>query len=297
MEAVIQTAIPGLEPPRRGKVREVYDLGDELLIVATDRISAFDVILPQGIPGKGQILTQMSAFWFDRLAPLGPHHLVSTDDALIASRVGDLPELHGRSSLARKAQPLPIEAVVRGYLTGSLYKEYQRHGGMVHGLALPDGLLDGSQLREPIFTPATKASEGHDENISWAQTVDLIGQEVAERVREWSLALYERGLAHAQERGIILADTKFEFGLTDGGLILIDEVLTPDSSRYWSAESWTPGQAQPSFDKQYVRDYLETLHWDKKPPGPDLPASVVAGTQDRYREAFRRIVGHEPKIG
>ena len=294
MQAVMRTAIPGLGEPRRGKVREVYNLGDDLLIVATDRISAFDVVMANGVPGKGVVLNQISAFWFDKLKGVCPNHVLSIDDRVVAARVGaDLPELHGRCTIARRAEPLTIECVARGYIAGSLFKEYKAQGGKVHGLDLPDGLLDGSRLPEPIFTPATKAQEGHDENISFNQAVDLVGREVAEQARTWTLELYSRAAAHAESVGIILADTKFEFGLTNDGLIWIDEALSPDSSRFWEADQWRPGGAQPSFDKQYVRDFLETLEWDKRPPGPVLPPDVVEGTQRRYLEAYRRLVGRD----
>lgn len=294
MQAVMQTSAPGLGQPRRGKVREVYDLGSELLIVATDRISAFDVIMANGVPGKGVILNQLSAFWFDRLKGTCPNHVVSTADSEIEARVeADLPALHGRSTIARKAEPLTIECVARGFIAGSLYKDYKAHGGRILGLDLPDGLLDGSKLPDPIFTPATKAQEGHDENITFDQAADLVGREVAELARDWTMKLYKQAAAHAATCGLILADTKFEFGMTADGLIWIDEALTPDSSRFWETDKWRPGGAQPSYDKQYVRDYLETLNWDKQPPGPALPEDVVAGTQARYLEAFRRLTGRE----
>jgi phosphoribosylaminoimidazole-succinocarboxamide synthase len=289
---LLHTAVAGLPPPRVGKVREVYDLGAEVLIVATDRISAFDVVMANGIPDKGAILNQMSAFWFAFLQGVCPNHVVTVKDAEIAQRLpSSHPELAGRTLLARKTEPLPVECVARGYLTGSLYKEYKTQGGKLHGLELPENLEDGSRLPEPIFTPATKATVGHDENISFAQMVDRVGTEVAERARAWTLELYRQAAAHAIERGIIIADTKFEFGLVDSELILIDEALTPDSSRFWSVETWRPGQAQPSYDKQFVRDYLETLTWDKKPPGPELPEPVIQGTRARYLEAFERLTG------
>lgn len=291
MVALLHTALPGLPPPKVGKVREVYDLGEELLIVATDRISAFDVVMANGIPDKGRILNQMSAFWFAKLADFGRTHVLSTDDSVIASRLKNpAPELAGRATLAVKARPLPVECVARGYLTGSLLKEYRAYGE-VHGLPLPAGLEDGSPLDEPLFTPATKATEGHDENISFARMVELVGQEVADQARSWTLALYKAAAAHCAEAGILLADTKFEFGLTDDGLVWIDEALTPDSSRFWDTAGYRVGQAQPSYDKQFVRDYLETLDWDKQPPGPVLPEDVVARTRAKYVEAFERIVG------
>ena len=290
----MQTRIPGLGEPRRGKVREVYPLGEDLLIVATDRISAFDVVMANGVPGKGVVLNQISAFWFDRLKGTCPNHVVSSDDGEVARRLGaNLPELKGRCTVARKAVPLTIECVARGYIAGSLFKEYRAQGGKVHGLDLPKGLLDGSKLPEPVFTPATKAQEGHDLNISFEAAASMVGREVAGQVRDWTLQLYSQAAAHAESCGLILADTKFEFGSTPDGLIWIDEALSPDSSRFWDASLWKPGGAQPSFDKQYVRDYLEALDWDKRPPGPTLPPEVVAGTQRRYLEAYRRLTGLE----
>jgi len=283
--------ISELPPPRSGKVRDVYDLGNEVLIVASDRISAFDVIMENGIPGKGVILTQMSNFWFELLSNICPNHLVETSDDAILERVpGNDAHLMGRSVVARKAKPLPIECVVRGYITGSLLKEY-RADANVHGLKLPAGLEDGSLLPQPIFTPATKAAVGHDENISAQRARDLIGAETYEIVEKWSIEIYRRASDHAAKSGIILADTKFEFGWTDDGVIWIDEALTPDSSRFWPVEGWKPGQPQPSFDKQFVRDYLEQIQWDKTPPGPRLPDKVVAGTQKKYIEAFERLTG------
>ena len=295
MQAVLRTSVPGLGEPRRGKVREVYTLSEtELLIVATDRISAFDVVMANGVPGKGVVLNQLSAFWFDRLKGTCPNHLVSVDDRVIGARLAvDLPELRGRCALALKAEPLTIECVARGYISGSLFKEYRQQGGGVHGLDLPDGLQDGDRLPEPIFTPATKAQEGHDENITFERAADMVGRDVARQARDWTLELYSQAAKHAESCGIILADTKFEFGLTPDGLVWIDEALTPDSSRFWEASTWQPGGPQPSFDKQYVRDFLETLDWDKRPPGPTLPPEVVAGTQARYLEAFKRLTGRE----
>lgn len=291
MLALLETALPNLSPSRKGKVREVYDLGDCLLIVATDRISAFDVVMANGIPDKGRILTGLSAFWFDRLGGVAPHHVLSTDDAEIAQRVGAIDSLRGRSMLARKAKPLAIECVARGYITGSLFKEYRTQGGGVHGLALPDGLVDADRLPEAIFTPATKAEEGHDENLSFAQACDIVGRETAETVRDWTLKLYAQAAEYAATKGLILADTKFEFGETEDGLIWIDEALTPDSSRYWDAGLYHPGGPQPSYDKQFVRDYLETIRWDKRPPGPTLPDDVVAKTRAKYVEAYERLTG------
>lgn len=292
MAELLHTALPGLPPPRVGKVREVYDLGDELLIVATDRISAFDVVMANGIPDKGRILNQMSSFWFEMLGDVSPHHIISTDDAEIGLRLkSHQPELQGRTTLARKARPLAIECVARGYISGSLLKEYRTAGGQVHDLDLPDGLIESSQLAEPIFSPATKAVEGHDENISFRQACDIVGHETAEQVRTWTLELYERAARHSATVGLILADTKFEFGETDDGIIWIDEALTPDSSRYWEASLYSPGHSQASYDKQFVRDYLETLGWNKQPPGPVLPGEIVAKTRGKYMEAFERITG------
>lgn len=292
MPELLHTAIWGLPPARIGKVREVIDLGDELLIVATDRISAFDCVMANGIPDKGRILNQMSAFWFELLADVIPNHVISVDDEVIASRLTrPQPELQGRTTLARKAEPLAIECVARGYICGSLFKEYRASGGGVHELDLPDGLIDSQQLAEPIFTPATKNQVGHDENISFRQAADIVGTEVAEKVRDVTLEIYRRAAVHCAAQGIILADTKFEFGLTPDGVIWIDEALTPDSSRFWPADTYEPGKSQPSYDKQYVRDYLETLEWDKRPPGPRLPDDVVARTREKYVQAYERITG------
>lgn len=274
-----------------GKVRDVYDAGDgNLLLVASDRLSAFDVVMGEPIPDKGRVLTAMSAFWFDHLADVVPNHLLSTDLADLPPAVQS-PGLAGRFMLCRRAEMLPVECIVRGYLTGSAWKEYQGSGSM-HGAALPAGLLEASALGEPVFTPSTKAEVGdHDENISFSRAESLVGSELAHALREASIALYQRGAAWAAERGIIVADTKFEFGLVDGALVLADEVLTPDSSRFWPADAWTPGATPPSFDKQPVRDYLDGLDWDKRPPPPPLPADVVRATSARYREAYQRICG------
>lgn len=290
MPALLTTALPGLPPPKVGKVREVYDLGDELLIVATDRISAFDVVMVNGVPGKGRILNLMSAWWFDRLGDVCPNHVISVSDEEVARRAPQ-PELRGRTTIARKCRPLPVECVARGYIAGSLFKQYGTEGSDVHGLSLPKGLRESARLPEPIFTPATKAEEGHDENIDWTRTVDLVGREVAEQARDWTLALYRRAAEHAASVGLILADTKFEFGLADDGLVWIDEALTPDSSRYWPADHYEPGGPQPSYDKQYVRDYLETIAWDKTPPGPRLPETVVENTRRKYVEAYETVTG------
>lgn len=262
MPTLLHTAVYGLPPPKVGKVREVYDLGSELLIVATDRISAFDAVMANGIPDKGCILTQMSNFWFEELADVCPHHVISTSDDDVQSRCPQpQPELARRSIIAKKAKPLAIECVARGYISGSLYKEYLQEGGAVHDLGLPAGLVDSSRLVTAIFTPATKADQGHDENISFAKACDVVGKEVAELARHWTLRLYQRATEHCAEHGIILADTKFEFGLTEDGLIWIDEALTPDSSRFWSVERYEPGRSQPSFDKQFLRDWLEQSGW------------------------------------
>ena len=294
MAALLTADLAGLGTPRKGKVREVYDLGDRLLLVTTDRISAFDVVMANGIPDKGRILNQMSAFWFRHFEATVPHHMISVDDQDVAEVVGAYrSDLRGRCMVSRKARPLTIECVARGYIAGSLFKEYRHEGGKVHGLDLPDGLHDGSRLPEPIFTPATKAEEGHDENISFSTAAEMVGREVAEQARDWTLMLYSKAAEHAEKAGLILADTKFEFGLTDEGLIWIDEALSPDSSRYWEASLYHPGGPQPSFDKQYVRDYLETLDWNKQPPGPELPEDVVMNTRAKYVEAFERITGQK----
>jgi phosphoribosylaminoimidazole-succinocarboxamide synthase len=287
---VLQTAIPGV-PVRRGKVRDVYDLGDRLLLVSTDRISAFDWVLPTGIPDKGRILTQLSAFWFDLLKE--PNHLLSTDVTAMDLPPGaDKAELAGRSSLVRKAKVVPIECVVRGYLAGSGWKEY-RTSGTVCGIRLSPGLLESSQLPQPIFTPATKAETGHDENVSFERTVEVVGRETAEELRRRSIALFARGAEFARQRGIIIADTKFEWGVVDGQLILIDELLTPDSSRFWPADQYQPGRGQPSFDKQFVRDWLESTSWDKNSTPPALPEDVVRKTREKYVEAYQRITGRQ----
>lgn len=293
MPALLSASLPGLPPPvGHNKVRELYDLGDELLIVTTDRISAFDVIMANGIPDKGRVLNLMSAFWFKRFEALCPNHVISVEDEVVRERVPSWSEnLRGRCLIARKARPVKLECVARGYLAGSLYKEYRQHGGNVNGLALPTGLSESARLSEPLFTPATKAEEGHDENLSWAQAVDLVGLETATTLRDWTLTLYERAAAYAEGKGLILADTKFEFGETDDGLIWIDEALTPDSSRYWDAALYAPGGAQPSFDKQFVRDYLESIGFNKQPPGPALPDDVVTRTREKYLAAYERIVG------
>ena len=291
MKILRETHFAGLVPSARGKVRDIYNLGDKLLIVATDRLSAFDVILPTPIPDKGRVLTQLSLFWFDLLKDAVPNHVLSATD--FPARFNQFKdELAGRSMIVRKTQPLPIECVVRGYVSGSAWKDY-RNTGKICGITLPTGLRESDRLPEPIFTPATKAATGHDENIPFEQAAALIGKELADKVRTVSLEIYRRAAAYAEPRGVILADTKFEFGLLDNGLIWIDEALTPDSSRFWPAARYNPGGPQPSFDKQFVRDYLERIRWPKTPPGPELPAEVVAATRAKYREAFRLLAGRE----
>jgi phosphoribosylaminoimidazole-succinocarboxamide synthase len=289
---LLETRLNGIAPDRQGKVRDIFDLGDSLLMVATDRISAFDHVLGSGIPDKGKVLTQLSAFWFERTAAIVPNHLLTTAVAAYPPemrRHADL--LGGRSMLVRKTEPVPIECVARGYLSGSGWKEYVAQEA-VCGVALPPGLRESDRLPEPIFTPATKALSGHDVNVSEADAGRLVGEALVRRLRELTLALYRLGAAHAESCGIILADTKFEFGLTGTGeIILIDEAMTPDSSRYWPADRYRPGGPQPSFDKQYVRDYLEEIRWNKEPPVPSLPAEVVLRTRDKYVEAFRRLTG------
>jgi len=294
---VLQTDIPGLQRFRTGKVRDVYAAGDVLVIIATDRISAFDYVLGSGIPDKGRILTQLSAFWFDHLRDIVPNHVISLDPAaypMPAREHADL--LRGRSMLVQRTSPVPIECVARGYLAGSAWKEYQRTGG-VCGIALPPGLRESERLPAPIFTPATKAESGHDENVSTTEAAALIGADAVSRLEGLTLALYARASAHAESRGIILADTKFEFGWTGepgaSDLILIDEALTPDSSRFWPSDAYRPGGPQPSYDKQFVRDYLEAIGWNKQPPVPVLPADVVQRTREKYVDAFRLLTGRE----
>ena len=290
-EPLLQLELPGVRKLKSGKVREIFDLNDRLLFVATDRISAFDCIMPNGIPRKGEVLTQISYFWFAQTEAFQPNHLLSHgDDPLPASLQPYAAQLARRSMIVKKATPLAIECVVRGYLAGSGWKEYREHE-TVCGIKLPPGLKESSELPAPIFTPATKAESGHDENISFAQAAEIVGAEVAEQARAASVKLYRFARDYARRRGIIIADTKFEFGLLDGKLMLIDEVLTPDSSRFWPADQYQPGKAQPSFDKQFVRDYLETLDWDKTPPAPALPPDVVARTQAKYLDAYERLTG------
>ena len=291
---LLDTRLNGIRPDRHGKVRDLFDLGDRLLLVATDRISAFDYVLGSGIPDKGKVLTQLSAFWFAHTAGIVTNHLLSTDMSDLPAALQPHRELlQGRSMLVRKTTPLAIECVARGYLSGSGWKEYEASGA-VCGVTLPPGLSESERLPAPIFTPATKASTGHDINISEAEAGALIGEPLVTEVRNLTLSLYAAGASYAESHGIILADTKFEFGVTDTGeLILIDEAMTPDSSRYWPIDQYAPGGPQPSFDKQFVRDYLEHIHWNKQPPVPSLPADVVDKTRDKYLEAFRRLTGRE----
>lgn len=319
-DTILKTDIQGVPRFITGKVRDVYDLGDALLLVTTDRLSAFDVVLPTGIPDKGRVLTQLSAFWFDHTKDIVANHVITTDIDEIASRlkaagatnVDDalLASLEGRSLLGKKCQAVPLECVVRGYLAGSGWADYKKlfaHGGEVilHGHHLPVGLRESDKLPAPIFTPSTKAAEGHDESVDAKRAVEIVGQELFDKLQSTSIALYQAASDYAAERGLIIADTKFEFGLTypqplpegkgaaEPELILIDEALTPDSSRFWDASIYKPGKSQPSFDKQYVRDYLLTLDWDKTYPGPELPVDVAKNTADKYREAYRRLTGHE----
>lgn len=288
---ISETNFPGLKLRGRGKVRDIYELGDELLIVATDRLSAFDLVLPTPIPDKGKVLTQLSLFWFDKLAGIVPNHVIAaTNFSGELARYAD--SLDGRAMVVRKTNPLPIECVVRGYISGSGWKDYQKTG-TICGIRLSPGLRESDRLPQPIFTPSTKATTGHDENISFDETVRRIGRPLAEKLRDTSLTLYSHALEHAASRGIIIADTKFEFGLAGNELIWIDEALTPDSSRFWPSDQYVPGHAQPSFDKQYVRDYLEKIGWNKQPPAPGLPDEVVTATQNKYREAYQRVTGHD----
>ncbi len=291
-EPLLELELPGVRKLKSGKVREVFDLGQHLLFVASDRISAFDCVMPNGIPRKGEVLTQLSYFWFVQTAAIVPNHLVSkAGDPLPPALQRFSGQLDRRSMIVKKAQPLPIECVVRGYLSGSGWKDYQKTGA-VCGLKIPPGLRESSRLPEPLFTPATKAETGHDENISFAQACKITGPEIAGKARDLSLKIYSFAAEYALKRGIIIADTKFEFGLIDGILVLIDEVLTPDSSRFWPADRYEAGRGQPSFDKQFVRDYLETLSWNKQPPAPPLPPEVIARTTGKYLEAYERLTGH-----
>jgi phosphoribosylaminoimidazole-succinocarboxamide synthase len=294
MATVHTTSLSGYPLFRRGKVRDVYDLGDRLLMVASDRISAFDVVMAEPIPEKGALLTQIAAYWFEQLAHIVPNHVISMDvDTLDNCTADEKQMLHGRSMIVRKTSPLPVECVVRGYLSGSGWKEYQA-SHTVCGISLPAGYVESSKLAEPIFTPATKAEEGHDENISFDVAAKILGDDVANAVRDYSIALYNAASELVASKGLILADTKFEFGIDDSGeIILIDEALTPDSSRYWLTESYAPGTAQMNFDKQMLRDWLETTSWDKTPPPPTLPEDVIQGTRAKYIEAYERITGQQ----
>ena len=290
-EVIIQTDLSGLNLLRRGKVRDIYEYGDKLLLIATDRISAFDVVLPTAIPMKGAVLTQLSQFWFEMMHDIVPNHLIGTDVEKFPEDLKRFREvLRLRSMLSVKAEMFPVECVARGYLAGSGWTEYKERSS-VCGIPLPAGLRECDRLPEPIFTPATKAESGHDINISFDETVKIIGQESATKLRDLTLQIYNRAAEYALPRGIILADVKFEFGIHDGKIILCDELLTPDSSRFWPRTSYRPGKPQPSFDKQYVRDYLEQIHFDKKPPGPELPPAVVRGTTEKYLEAYRLLTG------
>jgi phosphoribosylaminoimidazole-succinocarboxamide synthase len=295
-DAVWQTELQGLPAPRRGKVRDIYDLGDSLLLVATDRLSAYDHILRPAIPGKGRVLTQLTTFWMERFAGVVPNHLIATElDEMPPEVRRHAATLEGRSALVRKAKVVPFECVARGFLAGSAFKEY-RQSGTACGIQLPTGLERASELPKPIFTPATKAESGHDENVSFEFLANAIGAEPARALRDLTLVLYAAGAEHARSVGLLLADTKFEFGTIDGQLVLIDEALTPDSSRYWEAAAWSPGTEPASFDKQFVRNWLDASGWDHESTPPELPPEVVAGTRERYVEAFRRLTGSQPKL-
>ncbi len=285
-KVVLETNVPNLKLRARGKVRDIYDDGDRLLFIATDRISAFDYILATGIPEKGRVLTQMTLFWLDFLRDVIPNHYLSSDMS------GLPPELEGRSMWVKKANMIDIECVARGYISGSGWKDYQRTGA-VCGIPLPKGLKESNQLPEPIFTPATKAQTGHDENISFDQAAQIIGTDLAGKLRDLTLRIYKKASDYARGKGIIIADTKFEFGMIEGQIILCDEVLTPDSSRFWPLETYSPGGAQPSYDKQFVRDYLESIHWNKQPPAPALPEDVTRRTSEKYKEAYRTLTGRD----
>jgi phosphoribosylaminoimidazole-succinocarboxamide synthase len=292
-QVILETDFPGVERHARGKVRDIYRVDDRLLIVATDRISAFDYILPTGIPDKGRVLTQLSIFWFDFLRDVTPTHFLTADvDAYPKTLAPYREALEGRSMLVKRAKMVDIECVARGYLSGSGWKEY-RQQGTVCGIRLPAGLRESDRLPEPIFTPATKAQTGHDENISFEHMAELVGADLSDRLRRLTLDIYTRAARYAESRGIIIADTKFEFGFVGDQLVLGDEVLTPDSSRFWPAESYRPGGAQESFDKQFVRDYLESIHWDKQPPAPPLPEEVAAQTGEKYRQAYAKLTGRQ----
>lgn len=290
-DVVLKVDMPEIGIPRRGKVRDIYDLGDKLLLIATDRVSAFDVVLPKGIPGKGKVLTEISLFWFREMERIISNHIIT-------AKVDEFPEevkkyrdvLEGRSMLVRKASPFPVECIVRGYLSGSGWKEYKEKGS-VCGIKLPQGLLESSRLEDPIFTPSTKTAEGHDINISFKEMINIVGKDTAERLKYLSLSIYTAAREIAEKKGIIIADTKFEFGLLNDEVILIDELLTPDSSRFWSLKDYRVGQGQDSYDKQIVRDYLLTLKWDKRPPGPPLPEEIIRKTSSRYREILKILTG------
>ncbi|MBI5374259.1 MAG: phosphoribosylaminoimidazolesuccinocarboxamide synthase [Candidatus Schekmanbacteria bacterium] len=289
-ETVSKTNFSGLKLVKRGKVRDIYDLGDKLLIVATDRLSAFDVILPNGIPYKGKVLTALSKFWFDKIKDVVPIHVVSFDVKDYPPECAPYKEtLRGRSMLVLKTEVIPVECVVRGYLSGSAFEEYKRTGGTVSGINLGAGLVESSKLKEPIFTPSTKAEAGHDENITFEQMKGIVGSERAEKLKEYTLNVYKRACSIAEQRGIIIADTKFEFGILKGQIYIIDEVLTPDSSRFWPMDDYAPGRPQKSFDKQFVRDYLLTLDWDKTPPAPELPEDVILKTSKKYLDALEKL--------
>jgi phosphoribosylaminoimidazole-succinocarboxamide synthase len=288
---ILESNLPGVERYARGKVRDVYSAGDNLLIVATDRISAFDYILATGIPDKGRVLTQLSVFWFDFLREITPTHFLSADCGEYPAPLGQFrDQLEGRSMLVKRARMIEVECVARGYLAGSGWKEY-RQSGTVCGIPLPAGLQESDKLPKPIFTPSTKAQTGHDENVPFEAVVALVGQDLARRLRNLTLAIYGHAAEYAAARGVIIADTKFEFGFVGDQLVLADEVLTPDSSRFWPAETWRPGGPQPSYDKQYVRDYLESIHWNKQPPAPPLPAEVAGKTSEKYQQAYRALTG------
>ncbi|MCU1284796.1 MAG: phosphoribosylaminoimidazole-succinocarboxamide synthase [Acidobacteriales bacterium] len=289
---ILQTELPGLALHARGKVRDIYTLDERLLFVATDRISAFDYILASGIPAKGKVLSQLSLFWFDFLKDIISNHVITADFNQYPESLRDYEELRGRSMIVSRAEMVPVECVVRGYLSGSGWKDYQRTGA-VCGIELPKGMRESDKLPEPIFTPAMKATSGHDENISFAEMVKRAGPKVSEELRDISLRLYKKASEYALARGIIIADSKFEFGMTADGLVLADEVFTPDSSRFWPAESYSPGGPQLSFDKQYVRDYLESIKWNKQPPAPGLPDDVAEQTSQKYKQAYRQLTGHE----
>ncbi|HZV12870.1 MAG TPA: phosphoribosylaminoimidazolesuccinocarboxamide synthase [Candidatus Kapabacteria bacterium] len=291
MTTLTQTNFDTLKLFRRGKVRDVYELGDKLLIVASDRISAFDVVMPNPIPYKGEVLTRISKFWFDQTRSICPnHYLTMTTAEYPAECKPFLEDLEGRSMLVQKTEPLPVECIVRGYITGSGWTEYQRSKS-VCGISLPDGLRESDKLPEPIFTPSTKAEVGHDENISFEKVVSMLGKKLADALRDHSIAIYKHAAAYAEKKGIIIADTKFEFGLRDGNLILIDEALTPDSSRFWPQDKYEPGKGQPSFDKQFLRDYLLSIKWNKTPPAPELPEEIIERTSEKYRDALRLLTG------